>query len=469
MDVNKFDLMCEKMITELDKDYSLLNEDVTNTGVDETSSEDSREKLINNLRRKRNDAINKASGVNNKVETMATMKKAGMPTNDKTVKTLKKLHQDAVIDREDAINDVRKIKASQKENVLEEDISDSDIFLFANEFEADLSEDLQSNVLKKRITLNKERQLNNLNAKLDKATDDGKAIVDQNKVAKDDLKQRQMMEKQEQEVERANDLQDQMKQAEKKKDENTEKKNEIKDQMDKVKNQSENQIKQVERLSAANNGGEAMMNENIILENKASRLAKKHEKNDKKWQKTQDNISKANVKLNKLEQKKDVLKKKLDYVSAKGGAFANSKAKHIGDKLAKLNVKIQQAKSKIDVDNIKFEKLDDEKANIEFKQDTLKESLDFNLNLVLNEADCISSELDTLIEEADEIIDELPENNEPVDYKQDEVDVLDKKKKEILSKEYDDTILKSLANKIKNETDREKLAILIIKFNDYAK
>lgn len=465
MNIDKFDLMYEKMLAELDKDYNILTEEVTNTGVDEVSSGDQREKVASSLRAQKEKAINKNTKVNNQIKNIAMAKNAGIPVNNDTEALLKNQHKQSVINREDKINDLRKFNYNSDLN-LEEELTDDDIYTFAEEFEDDfrsLSED--EKVLKARIKTLGNRRIEQFNNQKEQISNEKDELKDSANEAKQKIKEEQMKEKQDQQLKQAEDLQKQATQSEKLQDANAAERQKVEEKIKKEKEIMNKRLDQVDRLSNMNQGGENTMQENTILaEDKASRLEKQHAKNEKKWNKYAEKKAKASSNIHKYEEKKNKLQKKLEYIKSKGGNVDS-----IINKITKLDVKIKKAQGKVDVADIKYQKADDKKAEIEFKQDSLYESFNFEFDLLLNEEECILSEIDSLLEEADDLIYNLIENNNPVEYKQESNSLLESKKQEIVLREYSDPMLKHLSKKINEATDAETLAKLIMKFNEYNK
>lgn len=466
MNIDKFDLMYEKMLAELDKDYNILTEEVTNTGVDEVSSGDQREKVASSLRAQKEKAINKNAKVNNQIKNIDMAKNAGIPVNNDTKELLKNQHKQYVINREDKINDLRKFKYNSEN--LEEELTDEDIYTFAEEFEDDfrsLSEDGQ--VLKARIKTLGNRRIEQFNNQKEQISDERDELKDSASEAKQKIKEDQMKEKQDQQLKQAEELQKQADQSEKLQDANAAERQKVEEKIKKEKEIMNKRLVQVDNLSNMNQGGEKTMQENTILaEDRASRLERQHAKNEKKWNKYAEKKAKASSNISKYEEKKRKLQAKLEYAKSKGGNVDS-----IINKITKLDVKIKKAQGKVDVADINYKRADDKKAEIEFKQDSLSlaESLNFELDLLLNEEECILAEMDSLLEEADDLIYNLVENNNPVEYKQESNSLLESKKQEIVLREYSDPMLKHLSKKINEATDAETLAKLIMKFNEYNK
>ena len=279
-----------------------------------------------------------------------------------------------------------------------------------------------------------------------------------------------MKEKQDQQLKQAEEMQKQADQSEKLQDANAAERQKVDEKIKKEKEIMNKRLDQVDRLSNMNQGGENTMQKNTILaEDKASRLERQHAKNEKKWNKYAEKKAKASSNISKYEEKKRKLQAKLEYVKSKGGNVDS-----IINKITKLDVKIKKAQGKVDVADINYKRADDKKAEIEFKQDSLPsaslaESLNFELDLLLNEEECILAEMDSLLEEVDDLIYNLVENNNPVEYKQESNSLLESKKQEIVLREYSDPMLKHLSKKINEATDAETLAKLIMKFNEYNK
>ena len=470
MNIDKFDLMYEKMLAELDKDYNILTEEVTNTGVDEVSSGDQREKVASSLRAQKEKAINKNAKVNNQIKNISMAKNAGIPVNNDTKELLKNQHKQSIIDREDKINDLRKFNYNSDLN-LEEELTDEDIYTFAEEFEDDfrsLSED--EKVLKDRIKTLGNRRIEQFNNQKEQISNERDELKDSANEAKQKIKEDQMKEKQDQQLKQAEELQKQADQSEKLQDDNAAEKQKVEEKIKSEQGRIKKQLDQVNRLSNINQGGENTMQENTILaEDKASRLERQHAKNEKKWNKYAEKKAKASSNISKYEEKKRKLQAKLEYVKSKGGNVDS-----IINKLTKLDVKIKKAQGKVDVADINYQKADNKKAEIEFKQDSLPsaslaESLNFEVDLLLNEEECILAEMDSLLEEADELISNLIETNNPVEYKQESNSLLESKKQEIVLREYSDPMLKHLSKKINEATDAGTLSKLIMKFNEYNK
>ena len=465
MNIDKFDLMYEKMLAELDKDYNILTEEVTNTGVDEVSSGDQKEKVASSLRSQREKAIAKNKKVIGQIKNFKMAKNAGIPVNNDTEKALDNQWKQSIIDKEDKKNAVRQFNYNSDLN-LEEELTDEDIYTFAEEFEDDfrsLSED--EKVLKARIKTLGNRRIEQFNNQKEQISNERDELKDSASEAKQKIKEDQMKEKQDQQLKQAEEMQKQADQSEKLQDANAAERQKVEENIKKEKEKMKKQIDQVDRLSNINQGGENTMEKNTILaESKASRLDRQHEKIEKKWQNAANKKAKASSKINDLEKKRDELSKKASYLQSKGKS-----TEHIAKKIAKLNSKIELVKGKFNAAEAKYQSADDAKSRNEFKRDTLTESLNFDLDLLLNEEECIYSELCSLLEEVNDIIDNMTETNNPVEYKQESNSLLESKKQEIVLREYSDPMLKHLSKKINEATDAETLAKLIMKFNEYNK
>ncbi len=146
MKIDKFDQLSEKLLQKLNEDYVLFE------GSEESADGmmDPKEALQHTLSAKKNKEATEAS------KSYQTLKKfPDSPNRDVNIK----LHKKEVIDRETAANNLRKAKLFESQDILTEDeLSDYDMGILAEEFENDLQESNQQMIDNMKILKDQEQK-----------------------------------------------------------------------------------------------------------------------------------------------------------------------------------------------------------------------------------------------------------------------------------------------------------------------